>query len=140
MLRLGVMLIVVCALAGGAFYYWSGPPKDTKAPANKHGDVDYGPYMDDLQRRIKRNWFPPKGDESKRVVCMFKVHSNGEVTNIRISKPSDSKGANDAALTAIIKTAPVRPLPSGSPPDVDIQFTFDYNVYKGKKQKGFRAF
>jgi hypothetical protein len=29
--------------------------------------------MSELQRRIKRNWSPPRGNESKRVILLFKI-------------------------------------------------------------------
>src|SRR5271170_2228515 len=34
---------------------------------NAAADVDFRPYMAGLERRIKRSWFPPKGEESRRV-------------------------------------------------------------------------
>ena len=40
------------------------------------GGPDYKPYMLDLQRRIKRAWFPPKGDESKKVVVELWIDRN----------------------------------------------------------------
>ena len=52
-------------------------------------DIDFGPYMTDLQRRIKRAWFPPKGNESKRVVVIFKVHKGGELSNLRLDHSSE---------------------------------------------------
>ncbi len=94
-------------------------------------DVDFGPYMSDLQRRIKRAWFPPKGNESKRVVVVFKVHRGGELTNLKLDKSSGVAVADAAALKAVENAAPFRPLPPGSSDDVDIQFTFDYNVFSG---------
>ena len=44
-------------------------------------EPDFGPYMRELQRRIKLNWDPPKGNESKRVVyttsqCHIEPHKN----------------------------------------------------------------
>jgi hypothetical protein len=36
--------------------------------------------------------------------------------------------------------APFRPLPAGAPEDVDIQFTFDYNVFGGGGRGVFRQF
>ena len=36
-------------------------------------EPDFGPYMRELQRRIKMNWDPPKGNESKRVILLFNV-------------------------------------------------------------------
>ncbi len=104
-------------------------------------DVDFGPYMADLQRRIKRAWFPPKGNESKRVVVVFKVHTNGTMSALRLVTSSGMAIADQAALKAIQNAAPFRPLPDGAPPDVDIQFTFDYNVFKGSGGGGvFRRF
>lgn len=93
-------------------------------------DVDFGPYMADLQRRIKRAWFPPKGNESKRVKVVFKVHRNGTMSHLRLMGSSGLAIADQAALKAVQNAAPFRPLPAGAPNDVDIQFTFDYNVFK----------
>lgn len=104
-------------------------------------DIDFGPYMADLQRRIKRAWFPPKGNESKRVMVVFKVHRNGTMSNLRLGRSSGLAIADQAALKAVTNAAPFRPLPSGAPDDVDIQFTFDYNVFQSGRSAGtFRRF
>lgn len=104
-------------------------------------DVDFGPYMADLQRRIKRAWFPPKGNESKTVKVVFKVHRNGTMSNLRLARSSGLAIADQAALKAVKNAAPFRPLPKGAPNDVDIQFTFDYNVFKSGGRAGvFRRF
>ncbi len=103
-----------------------------KAPSvAAQADVDFGPYMADLQRRIKRAWFPPKGQESRRVVVVFKVHKGGELSNLRLEKSSSVAVADLAAMKAVENAAPFKPLPPGSSDDVDIQFTFDYNVFSG---------
>jgi TonB family protein len=102
------------------------PPKAVQAPA----DVDFGPYMANLQRSIKRNWFPPKGEESKQVVCMFKIYKAGRLSNLRIDKSSGNATADKAALKAIEDaSANFKALPDGASDNVDIQFTFDYNVF-----------
>ena len=85
--------------------------------------------MKELQRRIKMNWDPPKGNESKRVILLFTISRDGRLLNIQVSKSSGLKAADDAAVNAVKLTAPFRPLPPefrGN--SVDIQFTFDYNV------------
>ncbi|HMX47860.1 MAG TPA: energy transducer TonB, partial [Candidatus Obscuribacter sp.] len=115
-----------------------GPGRDRSIAARK--DVDFGPYMADLQRRIKRAWFPPKGNESKRVKVIFKVHKDGQMTNLRMLISSGLTIADQAALKAVENAAPFRPLPDGAPDDVDIEFTFDYNVFNGGGRGVFRQF
>jgi TonB family protein len=96
--------------------------------------------MQDLQRRIKRAWFPPKGNESKRVIVVFKVHQGGALSNLKISNGCGLAIADDAALQAVQHAAPFSPLPPGAPKDVDVQFTFDYNVFMGSGHGTFRQF
>lgn len=115
-----------------------GPGRDRSVAARK--DVDFGPYMADLQRRIKRAWFPPKGNESKRVKVVFKVHRDGQMTNLRMLNSSGLAIADQAALKAVENAAPFRQLPEGAPDDVDIEFTFDYNVFNGGGKGTFRQF
>ncbi len=93
-------------------------------------EPDFGPYMRELQRRIKRNWSPPKGNESKQVVVLFRVSRDGRLLSIKINKSSGNPSTDKAALSAVKITAPFRPLPPEyRGEDIDIQFTFDYNVF-----------
>ena len=86
--------------------------------------------MRDLQRRIKMNWDPPKGDESKRVVLLFKIAKDGRLLSCSVYKSSGLPSADKAALHAVQLTAPFKPLPAAySGNSIDIQFTFDYNVF-----------
>ena len=147
-------LIVLFSSLAGLLYHWNNVrtidvPVEAvndsfKKPVVKkkaEGDVDFGPYMADLQRRIKRAWFPPKGNESKRVMVVFKVHNNGTMSDLKLAKSSKVALADQAALKAVQNAAPFKPLPQGAPADVDIQFTFDYNVFKHGKGKGeYRQF
>lgn len=96
-------------------------------------EPDFGPYMRELQRRIKMNWEPPKGNESKRVVLMFKIARDGKLLSVNVFKSSGLQNVDQAAINAVKVAAPFRALPpeyKGS--NIDIQFTFDYNVYGGK--------
>lgn len=93
-------------------------------------EPDFGPYMRELQRRIKLNWNPPKGNESKRVVLLFKIAKSGRMLSCRVLKSSGLPAADQAALRAVELTAPFRPLPAEfRGQSIDIQFTFDYNVF-----------
>ena len=93
-------------------------------------EPDFGPYMRELQRRIKINWNPPKGNESKRVVLLFKIAKDGRLLSCSVFKSSGLPSADKAALDAVHATAPFRPLPvEFKGQSIDIQFTFDYNVF-----------
>lgn len=90
---------------------------------------NWGPYMRDLEQRIKRNWTPPKGDSSKRVVITFTIGRDGRLLSHKITKSSGVPLADRAAMSAIELTAPFRPLPPEfKGQSVPIEFTFDYNV------------
>ena len=93
------------------------------------GEVDMGPWMKELQKKIKHSWYPPKGNESKRIKVSFKVHKDGHITRVKLASSSGVQVADDAALKALDDAAPFAALPDGVGDDVDINFTFDYNVF-----------
>lgn len=96
-------------------------------------DVSYAEFMNDLQRRIKRNWFPPKGPDSSRIKVIFAVLRSGELvdSSIRLISSSGVASADQAAIAAIRNAAPYRTLPTGAPERIDVEFTFDYSVFGG---------
>ena len=97
-------------------------------------EPDFGPYMRDLQQRIKRNWEPPKGEESRRVVILFTISKDGRLLSKKITKSSGLASADKAAMSAVELSAPFKPLPVDYKENsVDIQFTFDYNVFSARK-------
>ncbi len=108
-----------------------GPGNPKGAPGiDAVKEPDFGPYMRELQRRIKMNWEPPKGNESKRVVLLFKIARDGRLISHKVYKSSGLPAADRAAMHAVELTAPFKPLPPEYKGDsVDIQFTFDYNVF-----------
>ena len=97
-------------------------------------EPDFGPYMRELQRRIKLNWDPPKGNESKTVVLLFKIARDGRLLSSKVHRSSGLPSADQAALKAVELTAPFRPLPADfKGQSIDIQFTFDYRVFGASK-------
>lgn len=108
-----------------------GPGNPKGAPGiDAIREPDFGPYMKELQRRIKMNWDPPKGDQSKRVVLLFSIARDGRLLNVSVHRSSGLPMADKAAIDAVKLTAPFRPLPAEFKGNsVDIQFTFDYNVF-----------
>ena len=90
---------------------------------------NWGPYMRNLEQKIKRNWTPPKGDSSKRVVITFVIGRDGRLLSAKVTKSSGVPLADRAAMSAIELTAPFSPLPPEfRGQSVPIEFTFDYNV------------
>lgn len=88
--------------------------------------VNFGSYMADLQARIRSNWkiYPYR----KRTEVLFKIHSDGSVSDLKIGQSTGSELENTEALKTITRSAPFPRLPSGSPSLVDIAFTFDQNL------------
>jgi TonB family protein len=97
-------------------------------------EPDFGPYIAELQRRIKRNWTPPSDNRNKRIVALFTIGRDGRLLGLRIQTSSGEPLADEAAKAAIRASAPFRPLPANyRQNDIDVQFIFDYNVFSGKR-------
>lgn len=95
----------------------------------------FGLYMANLQHKIKGNWNPPAGKESSNVVLLFKIDRDGNVLKAKILKSSNNMAIDTSALQALKKSEPLAPLPNEfKGKDVDIQFTFDYNVLSHKRR------
>lgn len=93
-------------------------------------DVDFKPYMKNLQKQIKHNWSPPSQKSSKKTVALFKIKKDGTLSGLKILNSSGNEKYDQRALEAIKKTAPFLPLPEDfNGKSIDIQFTFDYNVF-----------
>jgi protein TonB len=92
-------------------------------------DVDFGPYMAMLQHRIKMHWIPPKYPTSNHVQVRFKVSRSGELSALKLVRSSGQAEADRFAMRAIEEAAPFPHLPEGADENVDIEFTFDYNVF-----------
>lgn len=128
------------ALSGGGgqgtFNQYGSPGGGGGAPGiDALAEPDFGPYIAELQRRIKRNWSPPADNQNKRIVTVFTVSRDGRLVGVRIVQGSGIAVADQAAVQAIQASAPFRPLPPnyrGS--TIDVQFTFDYNVLSGVRR------
>lgn len=146
MSRIAPLMILLCVLCGFLCGQFSRPLKPTPAPKvlppvrakSPHAaglapkkDIDFGPYMVKLQKKIKRHWFPPKGDKTRNAKARFKINKDGSLgTTITVSEFSGIKRFDDAAIEAIENAAPFAALPEGSPEFVEIEFTFSYNVFQ----------
>lgn len=95
--------------------------------ASKGVDPDFSAFMSQLQRIIKKHWYPPR-DGSSNASVIFELRKNGNMNELRISETSNNGAVDEAALSAIRSAAPYFPvLPKNAPDAVDIEFTFEYN-------------
>jgi TonB family protein len=153
LLPVSFVVLVICGLTAGAagLIHWasgaikSSPPTydktvvEKRIPLKRSPDANsaacgvYGPYMESIEREIKTNWHPPKRNITRRVTVVFKVDRQGNLSNLKVS-PSGDAELDQSARQAVEETAPFAPLPSGAKDkNVDIQFTFDYNVYDQRR-------
>jgi len=102
-------------------------------------DVDFGPYMGKFQARVKRNWFPPEQNNSRRTVLTFDISRDGRITRLKVSRTSGNANADQAALDAIQRSQPFAPLPDSYRGNkITITFTFDLDVFNANYQeRGF---
>ncbi|WP_303672663.1 TonB C-terminal domain-containing protein [Vampirovibrio chlorellavorus] len=99
-------------------------------------DIDFGPFMADLERRIKRNWVPPRGSESRKVVLMLFIARDGNVIRIDVKKSSGDTEADESAKQAVVASLPFLALPPQFKEDIlPVEFAFDYNVLNPKNPK-----
>lgn len=108
------------------------PQSQIAVPHSKisQNETDWGSYMQSVQSKIKKHWHPSKEASSKHTKVIFKVNRNGKMQNLKVIASSGSTACDKAALQAVLAAAPFAPLPAGTHQSVDIEFTFDYNVFK----------
>jgi TonB family protein len=90
----------------------------------KPGAVDFSGYVTGLQDKIKQHW-DMADNQPERIVVQIKVLRDGTLADIELVGSSGSQSADEAAIEAIKSCAPLDPLPSGAPDDIDIQYTFE---------------
>lgn len=95
----------------------------------KHSGVDMGSFMGDLQRRIKRVWFPPKSSNSLTAKAIFVIEKDGRLDSMCLYKSSGNATMDDAALKALMRCDPFASLPQGAPNRISVDFDFAYNVF-----------
>ena len=113
------------------------PPSEiVRAPGDT---VDFGPYMADLERHIKRCWHSPISVIDRRAVVRFKISANGQISDLRLAKSSGQADLDQSCLKAIKDAAPMRGLPIGAADPVDIEFTFNYRQIHGGGSGTFKT-
>lgn len=105
----------------------SGFNKNTASNIIKAYDIT--PYVNDLQRNIKWNWKPVKGQNDKKVELFLKIAKDGKIIILNIKRTSEIAEVDNAATDAVKKASPLNPLPSEYKKGyLDIVFTFDNSI------------
>ena len=137
----GVLLLATCVAVGGAIAYATGFWHKNTAPeikTKKESSVDnpemFNTYMLDMQKRIKLNWKPSKENVSKNVTLLYSINKDGSLKRYSVLKSSGNTKMDESAVEALKKSFPFKPLPKDFKGEyIDVQFTFDYNVWEKKK-------
>ncbi len=88
----------------------------------------YGKLGQAIEACLRLHWFPPKEYHPDPVTLRFGVDKSGRLEWIQLRKGSRNTAANDAAVLAVLDSAPYLPLPLGSPDKAVLIVQFDYSV------------
>jgi len=89
-----------------------------------------GEYANAVIERIKGKWSIPSNlrQSQGRSTLVFLIEKDGTVSNLHIITSSGSQSLDLAALSAILDSKPLPPLPGGFPGEhVGAKFVFSYN-------------
>lgn len=112
-----------------------GSKKSSPSVSDSPSDTVTAELMRVLQRKIKRNWFPPRISSSASVTTSFVLLHDGNVKKVKVDVPSSVSEMDAACVKAIKDAAPFDPLPKSLGKEVQIQFTFDYNARSNSPAK-----
>lgn len=100
-----------------------------------HEDV-MNSYMNDMEQRIKSNWFPQQDSFKNKTVVTFQIMRDGTIKSSKVSESSGDKQFDGDAVKAVQKTGKVAPLPDNIFGEyIDIIFTFERVSYLAKKDR-----
>ncbi|MBD5402387.1 TonB C-terminal domain-containing protein [bacterium] len=128
------MLILICLLGFNICAIANDEnTQPIQSRKQKLDNVDFGPYLENLQNSIKAKWIPAKSKTSNSVVLLFSLNKKGKVISSKVLESSGSELIDKAAIKALYKAAPFGKLPSEFKGEkIEIQFTFDYNIVSDK--------
>ena len=91
-------------------------------------DLDLGPYLAEIRRRVKRNWRPSTPINNRNTVLAFSIQRNGQITGLRVIRSSGSPKVDRESLEAVKKSSPFAALPQNFPNE-QLSIEFNFNIY-----------
>jgi TonB family protein len=101
----------------------------TKIQDDKNSDS----YLTDLQKRIDRSWILPPDCPVKKVVVLFIIEKDGQISHLRIGTSSGRAILDNAALKAVQNALPSAALPAQYGDSTGIYASFDSSQETGGK-------
>jgi TonB family protein len=105
-------------------YLAPGPPGISGAGIPAAARARDGPYLIELARRVQKAWTPPQNARSIRVAVHFRLYSDGSISDPRVAESSGNRGADLAALKALVNAAPMPAPPPGHPEPAEAELIF----------------
>lgn len=81
-------------------------------------------YLDRMKHRILGKWNPPMKRQEATTTVSFKIHRDGTISDITITKGSEDKSLDDLALSTLQTATPLEPLPPEIMKDLVVDFSF----------------
>lgn len=135
------IILTFFVLFGGYVYEAKGIFNQLIAPKSKTNSVqisdgvNFQPYMDEVQSRMKKTWKPVDTSKSAKIMVLFKVMKNGEISGIKIVNSDAGEANNRSVINALKQVSPLPPLPMAyKGENIDINFTFAINRKSNKNE------
>lgn len=106
---------------------WKSTVRTGAEQSSRIPKAEYTPYLQDLRRRVRHHWYPPK--HGTEVVVRFKLKRNGDLIPNPVVTKSGGVSSDKAAIAAIENAAPFRMMPNGSEEVEEFQFRFDPHLF-----------
>jgi colicin import membrane protein len=87
---------------------------------------EYISYYNEMQRRIEDSFTWPGTRNDLTTTIRFTILDNGEITGIRLLKPSADRSYDDSVIRALRKASPLPPLPDNAKNELR-EWALDFN-------------
>lgn len=91
--------------------------------------INYDVYIAYLESHIKKQWHPTPSKTSKLVQLELSILRDGSIKTASVLRGCGVPADDKAALDAVHRAKPFKPLPDGSCEDLYLAFSLDYNVF-----------
>lgn len=130
-----ILLMTICFNVNQTFSKENVFPQDIKS-LNTNYNQNIELYLKEIQDTIQKNWLPPQSYKTKNTIVKFTIGRNGELLSLNLDNTSKNDIIDKAALDAIRVSEPFNPLPKDFKDDtLDIEYVFNYNVWKSSNKK-----